>query len=308
MNTQAIGVDLGGTKISAVVLGPENDVIWKSRLSTPSGDYEKTLQTIKALISDARTVCGANMPTRIGIGIPGALASDGLTIKNANSTCLIGKPLKADLEALLQLEVVMANDANCFALSEAIDGAGAGARVVFGVILGTGVGGGVALSGHIHSGPNLIAGEWGHNAFPLRADPPKHRACYCGKVDCIETWLSGPGLAQDYLDLTGEVVTAKELAARVRAGEAAAGAVLEAYSDNLAKGLSDVINLLDPDVIVLGGGVSNLTQLYTDVPKKLTGHIFNATDQPIDMQTRLVQNRWGDDSGVRGAAWLGRQV
>lgn len=308
MTKCAIGIDLGGTKISGIVLGPENDVLWKGRVATPSGDYPSTLLAIEGLVRTALENCVGETPAAVGIGIPGELSSDGQTVKNANSTCLIGQALKTDLQVRLGLSVKIANDANCFALSEARDGAGAGHDVVFGVIIGTGTGGGIVLNGQIHAGRNRLAGEWGHNPFPLLGEGPKNRPCYCGRVDCNETWLSGPALALDYRDLTGQHLSAVEISARAEAGEAAARKVMAGYATHLAKGLSSVVNLLDPDVIVLGGGLSNVAFLYDAVPGLISDYIFNATDRPADFQTPVLANKWGDDSGVRGAAWLAREA
>jgi fructokinase len=304
----AIGIDLGGTKIACVVLGPENETVWKQRVPTPSGDYAGILKAIAALVSEAHLACEGKAPDRLGIGIPGELASDGRTVKNANSTCLIGNPLGHDIEAHLGMRVQIANDANCFALSEAIDGAGIGEALVFGVIIGTGVGGGITIHQKMWVGRNRLSGEWGHNPFPLLGVTAKQRECYCGRKDCNETWLSGPALSRNYLERTGERIAAMEIAARAKAGEAAAHAILDEYATHLAMGLSSVVNLLDPDVIVLGGGLSNLDDLYEILPERLSGFVFNATDAPVNLQTRIVKNKWGDDSGVRGAAFLSRQM
>ena len=265
-----IGVDLGGTKTEAIALDAAGREVFRKRVPTPRGDYEATLNTIAALVAEAGE-------GSVGVGIPGALSHASGLVKNANSTWLIGKPLKQDLERALGREVRLANDANCFALSEATDGAGAGAEAVFGVILGTGVGGGVVLRGRIVEGANAIAGEWGHNPLPLpRAEDMPLRPCYCGRAGCIETYLSGPALERD-------------------GGEAA----LERYCERLARALAGVINILDPDVIVLGGGVSNVARLYDEIPQLWPRYVFS--DRVV---TRLVPPRHGDSSGVRGAAWL----
>jgi len=265
-----IGIDLGGTKIEALALDADGGQTFRRRIATPRGDYHATLDAIASLVAQAGE-------GTVGIGIPGALSRATGLVKNANSTWLIGQPLKQDLERTLGREVRLANDANCFALSEATDGAAAGAEVVFGVILGTGVGGGVVVRGRIVEGANSIAGEWGHNPLPLpRAEDMPLRPCYCGRAGCIETYLSGPALERD-------------------GGEAA----LELYCERLARALAGVINILDPDVIVLGGGVSNIARLYDQVPKLWPRHVFSDC-----IATRLLPPRHGDSSGVRGAAWL----
>ena len=267
------GVDLGGTKTELLALDARGRERWRKRVATPQGDYRGTVEAVRALVEDAERELGAT--GTVGVGTPGAISSLTGRIKNANSTCLNGQPLKEDLESVLGREVRLANDANCFALSEAVDGAGAGARVVFGVILGTGVGGGIVVDGKILVGPNSIAGEWGHNPLPLpRAEDLPLPDCYCGRKGCIETYLSGPALQRDRGDL-------------------------ERYQERLARALAGVVNLLDPEVIVLGGGISNLASLYTEVPARWTPYVFS--DQ---IQTRLRPPVHGDSSGVRGAAWL----
>jgi|SRR5580765_77606 fructokinase len=280
-----IGIDLGGTKIEAIALDGAREVL-RRRVATPRGDYEATISTVSSLIREI----GAGT---VGVGIPGALSRVSGLVKNANSTWLVGRPLKQDLEHAIGREVRLENDANCFALSEATDGAGAGAEVVFGVILGTGVGGGIVAHGKVLTGPNAIAGEWGHN--PLPAPVPEDLplpACYCGRSGCIETYLSGPALAADHLKLADERLSAEEVAAR-------RGEALGRYEERLARALASVINVLDPDVIVLGGGMSNVERLYTEVPRLWSKHVFSD-----HVATRLVRNAHGDSSGVRGAAWL----
>ena len=285
-----IGVDLGGTKIEIIALGEDNSVLLRERVATPQGDYRATLTAIAGLVAQAEGKVGVR--GTVGVGIPGAESRTSGLIKNANSTCLIGQPLKRDLEVLLQRDVRIANDANCFALSEAVDGAGAGASVVFGVILGTGVGGCIVIDGKVLTGANAIAGEWGHNYLPPDPLPwaggdvgPPLRgsgaepACYCGRRGCIETYLSGPALAAD--------------------GGADDDAAMARYESRLALALAQVINILDPDVIVLGGGLSNLDRLYQSVPRLWGEHVFSDT-----VATRLLKHRHGDSSGVRGAAWL----
>jgi fructokinase len=278
-----IGIDLGGTKIEALALDRGGREVFRKRVATPRGDYAATISTVKALVQEIGE-------GSVGIGIPGA-ESKGL-IKNANSTWLIGKPLRQDLEKALGREVRIENDANCFALSEAVDGAGKGAAVVFGVILGTGVGGGIVVDGKVIRGANAIAGEWGHNPLPApsAADLP-HPDCYCGRKGCIETYLSGPGLSRDHERVTGERLTPEQVVLREE--------TMRRYEDRLARGLASVINVLDPDVIVLGGGMSNVARLYTEVPRLWGRHVFSDR-----VTTRLVPPVHGDSSGVRGAAWL----
>jgi fructokinase len=273
-----IGIDLGGTKIEGIVIDAAGRACARRRVPTPRGDYRATVAAIAALVAALESESGAR--ASVGVGIPGALSRVSGLVKNANSTCLIGQPLQRDLEAALGRPVRLANDANCFALSEAVDGAGRGARVVFGVILGTGVGGGIVVDGRVLEGPNAIAGEWGHNPLPLPAgDDLPLRPCYCGRAGCIETYLCGP--------------------ARERDGGVAAAAAIARYEARLARALAGVINLLDPDVIVLGGGVSNVDRLYANVPRLWRAHVFSD-----HVATRLVQPAHGDASGVRGAAWL----
>jgi fructokinase len=261
-------------------------------MPTPQGDYGATLRTIVSLVSEAETALGER--ASVGVGIPGAESRASGLIKNANSTCLIGRPLRQDLETALGREVRLANDANCFALSEAIDGAGAGAEVVFGVILGTGVGGGIVVRGHLLTGPNAIAGEWGHNPLPLpRGTDFPLPACYCGRAGCIETYLSGPGLARDHWQATGERLAPEAIAAGGHEP------TMQRYEERLARALAGVINVLDPDVIVLGGGLSNIERLYANVPALWGEYVFSDR-----VSTRLAKHLHGDSSGVRGAAWL----
>jgi fructokinase len=281
-----IGVDVGGTKIEALALDAQGREVFRKRVLTPRGDYDATVRTIATLVAE----CGDGT---VGVGIPGALSRLTGLIKNANSTWLIGKPLKRDLELAIGREVRIENDANCFALSEARDGAGEGARVVFGVILGTGVGGGIVVDGSLVAGANAIAGEWGHNPLPRPAESDLPLpACYCGRAGCIETYLCGPALEREHERLSGEQIPAKDLAWR-------GGAAMERYVERLARALAGVINLLDPDVIVLGGGLSNVDRLYRDVPRAWTRHVFSD-----HVATRLVRHKHGDSSGVRGAARL----
>jgi fructokinase len=280
-----IGIDLGGTKIEAIALDGSREVLRK-RVPTPRGDYAATIAAVASLVREVGE-------GSVGVAIPGALSTVAGLVKNANSTWLIGKPLKQDLEQAIGRQVRLENDANCFALSEASDGAGQGADVVFGVILGTGVGGGIVVHGKLIRGLNAITGEWGHN--PLPAPTPEDLplpSCYCGRVGCIETYLSGPGLVRDHEGLTGTRLTSEEIVALE-------GESLRRYQERLARGLASVINLLDPDVIVLGGGMSNVARLYTEVPRLWSRYVFSD-----HVATRLVRNAHGDSSGVRGAAWL----
>jgi predicted NBD/HSP70 family sugar kinase len=270
----------------------------RRRVATPADDYAGTLEALVALVEAADRELGAK--GRVGIATPGSESLRTGRMRNANSTCLNGQPLRQDLERRLGREVRIANDANCFALSEAVDGAAQGARVVFGVILGTGVGGGVVVDGRVLTGANGIAGEWGHNPLPLPAahDHPLP-LCYCGRRGCIETYLSGPGLGADHAAVSGERFDAEEIARRADAGDAACDATLARYEARLARSLAAVINLLDPDVIVLGGGLSNVARLHASVPRLWGEHVFSD-----EVRTRLVPARHGDSSGVRGAAWL----
>jgi len=297
-----IGVDVGGTKIEAVALDG-GDVIARLRVDTPREDYEATLDAIGALIADLQKAT-TGVAASIGIGIPGTIAATGL-VKNANSTWLIGRPLQRDLEARLGRGVRIANDANCFAMSEATDGAAAGAEVVFGVIVGTGTGAGIVVRGQVLTGANGIAGEWGHNALPWPDDEERPGpACYCGKSGCIETFLSGPGMTADHERQTGRREAPREIALAAARGEPAAIATLERYERRMARALASVINVLDPDVIVLGGGMSNIDRLYDHVPRLWSQWIFAATGSAPDVRTRLARATHGDASGVRGAAWL----
>lgn len=289
-----IGVDLGGTKIEAVALDHGGRVLARERIATPQHDYPATVRAIATLVDGLEARLGAR--ARVGVGTPGAISAATGRIKNANSTCLNGQPLLQDLQTALGREIRIANDANCFAVSEATDGAARGARVVFGVILGTGVGGGLVIDGRPLAGANAIAGEWGHN--PL-ADEEAGRPCYCGRVGCVETWLSGPGMAADHLRHGGAALDAAAIAAGAAAGDARCEATLQRYIDRLARALAVVINIVDPDVIVLGGGLSSMARLYDEVPARWGRQVFS--DQ---VATRLLPPVHGDSSGVRGAAWL----
>ena len=292
------GIDLGGTKIELIALDEQGSERWRRRVPTPQGDYAGTLDAIAGLVEAAERALGAT--GSVGIGTPGAISPASGLMKNANSICLNGRPLQQDIEARLGRAVRIANDANCFALSEATDGAAAGAQVVFGVIVGTGCGAGVVVRGQVLTGPNAIAGEWGHNPLPW---PQAHElpgpACYCGKHGCVETWLSGPGLAREFEAVVGQALDVPEIARRAAAGDARCEAALQRYEDRLARGLAQVINVLDPDAIVLGGGLSNLGRLYANVPSLWGRYVFSDA-----VQTRLLSPKHGDSSGVRGAAWL----
>ena len=296
-----IGVDLGGTKIEGIALDGSREVA-RVRVDTPHDDYAATVHAIASIVADLERAAGAR--GTVGVGIPGTLSPDSGLVKNANSTWLLGRPLKTDLENALGREVRLANDANCFAVSEAADGAAAGADVVFGVIVGTGTGAGITVRGRVLTGPNGIAGEWGHNPLPWASgDEIPGPLCYCGKHGCVETFLSGSGLTRDHERRTGRRLPATEIAALAASGDAAASETMACYEHRMARALATVINVLDPDVIVLGGGLSNITRLYENVPRLWGGFAFSAglSDTP---RTKLVRAAHGDASGVRGAAWL----
>jgi predicted NBD/HSP70 family sugar kinase len=293
-----LGIDLGGSKIEIAALDEAGRELLRRRVPTPAGDYGATLAAVANLVHAAEHELRAR--ASVGLGIPGSLSLLSGRVKNANSTCLIGRPLKHDIEALLGREVRIANDANCFALSEAVDGAGRDERVVFGVILGTGVGGGVVVARTVLTGANAIAGEWGHNPLPLprEADLPLP-ACYCGRRGCIETYLSGPGMVALHRAATGRDMTPPEIVAAAGRGDNQAEAALAQYEERMARALALVINIIDPDVIVLGGGLSNIARLYESVPRLWQPYVFSDS-----LDTRLERNRHGDSGGVRGAAWL----
>ncbi len=298
-----LGIDLGGTKIEAAVLDVRGRVCWRQRRPTPREDYGATLEAIAALVVQAERAVGARLD--VGIGHPGAVDPATGCIKNANSTWLNHRPFGQDLARQLAQPVALANDANCLALSEATDGAGAGAAVVFAVILGTGVGGGLAIEGRVLTGADAIAGEWGHNPLPWpQPGEWPGPSCWCGQRGCLETWLSGPGLTADYARASGQEADPATIARRAEAGESEATAALERYTDRLARGLAAVINLLDPEVVVLAGGLSNIRRLYEDVPRRWHRWIFS----PTPVRTALRPAAHGDSSGVRGAAWLARFV
>ena len=303
-----LGIDLGGTKTEIVALADDGTVRLRQRVATPPNDYDATVEMLVRLVGNTVSQVGAgetamaaiSPDTPVGIGIPGAESLVTGLIKNANSTCLIGRPLRADLEAALGRPVRLANDANCFALSEAADGAARGARSVFAVILGTGVGGGIVLNGQLWVGANAIAGEWGHN---LMAGEQEQRACYCGRRDCIETYLSGPALEGEFWRGQGSRLglkyTSEQIVRAASKGDVFCTALISRFEERLARALASVINVLDPEVIVFGGGLSNIARLYDNVPRLWARHVFS--DQ---VATRLVPPMHGDSSGVRGAAWL----
>jgi fructokinase len=299
-----IGIDLGGTKIEGIAIADDGAERLRRRVATPRGDYASTLAAVAGIVHEIERELATH--GTVGVGIPGTISPATGLVKNSNSTWLIGRPLGEDLPRLLNRPVRFANDANCFALSEATDGAAAGADVVFGVIIGTGTGGGIVVNRRVLVGANAIAGEWGHNPLPSPCgDELPGPPCYCGRRGCIETFLSGPGLVLDYAGSgpsTGSeraAATAKEVVARAAAGDALAARSLARYESRMARALAAVINILDPDVIVLGGGLSNIDRLYERVPRLWTPHVFS--DQ---ISTRLVRAAHGDSSGVRGAAWL----
>lgn len=294
-----IGIDLGGTKIEIIALDEEGRELLRRRSATPRGDYHAILDAVGTLVRNAETELKAT--GSVGVGTPGSISRATGLLRGSNSVCLNGKPIRADLQALLGRAVSISNDANCFALSEASDGAGAGAEVVFGAILGTGVGGGIVVRGQVLTGPNAIAGEWGHNPLPWPSDDERPGlACFAGHSGCIETFLSGPGLERDYRQRHGATLSAQDIVTRAAGDDAACESTLQRYERRLARSLGHVINLIDPDVIVLGGGLSNMQRLYGNVPKLWSPWIFSDR-----VDTRLLRHRHGDSSGVRGAAWLG---
>ena len=293
-----LGIDLGGSKIELIAFDAAGRERLRRRVPTPRNDYRATLAAIHALVMQSERELDAT--GSVGIGTPGSLSRATGKLRNSNSACLNGQLIVQDLETMLGRPVRIANDANCFALSEAIDGAASGAEVVFGVILGTGVGAGIVVRGRALNGPNGIAGEWGHNSLPWpRAEELPGPPCYCGKTGCIETFVSGPGLANDHRLSTGAPLETEVIVARAESGDTACQATLVRYEERLARALAHVVNVLDPDVIVLGGGLSSLDRLYKNVPRLWSGYVFSDR-----VDTRLVRNAHGDSSGVRGAAWL----
>jgi fructokinase len=297
-----IGIDLGGTKIEIAALDAGNKIVERMRVPTPAGQYQVALDTLKDLVARMEQALGvkAQDETTIGIGTPGTISPVTGLLRNANSVRLNGHPFKDDFEKVLGREIRIENDANCFALSEAVDGAGKGAPTVFGVILGTGVGGGIVMNGRVLHGANAIGCEWGHNSLPWpKAGEFPGRQCFCGRMGCIETFLSGPSLAADHEQVAGAKLTSKEIVERASKGDAACTSTLERYEERLARALASIINIVDPDVIVLGGGMSNVKRWYDTVPGLWGRYVFADA-----VSTRLVQNVHGDSSGVRGAAWL----
>jgi len=296
--TMRVGIDLGGTKIAGAALAADGRALAEDRAPAPRHDYAATIEAVSEMVAHLEAAAGAK--GSVGIGMPGSLSPRTGLVQNANSTWLNGRPFQHDLEAHLARPLRLANDANCFALSEAVDGAGAGTRSVFGVILGTGCGGGLVFEGKLIDGPRGIGGEWGHNPLPRPQDdehpgPP----CWCGRAGCMETWVSGPGLEADHARATGEHLPAETIAARARSGDAAARATLDRHAHRLARGLASVVNVFDPDLIVLGGGLSKLTHLYDVLPALVAPHVFADTPDVV-----IKPPRWGDAGGVRGAAWL----
>jgi len=295
-----IGIDLGGTKIEIIALDETGKTLRRQRILTPQGDYHATLMPITELVRQAEAELGKQ--GTIGIGTPGSIAADTGLLRNSNSVCLNGMPFKEDIEQSLNRKIAIANDANCFALSEAIDGAAKGANSVFGVIIGTGVGAGIVINQQALQGANAIAGEWGHNPLPWPSieELKKSLPCYCGQQGCIETWLSGTGFAAGFKQEYGEIQSSPAIVAAANAGDARCEQALSDYEDRMARSLAHIINILDPDVIVLGGGMSNVTRLYSNVPLRWTDYVFSDY-----VHTRLVAPLHGDSSGVRGAAFLG---
>ena len=295
-----IGIDLGGTKIEGLVLDDAGGEVTRLRVPTPTSSYGEDVEAMVGVVTELERRAAARCT--VGIAHPGAVSPATGLIKNANSTRLNNRPLKADLERALSREVRMANDANCFAVSEATDGAAKGCPIVFGVILGTGVGGGVVIDGRPLTGAQAVAGEWGHNPLPQPTDDERPGPlCYCGRVGCIETWLSGPRLQQQFLERTGRELRATEIAEAALQGDPTAAAQMELYCNRLARALSVVINIVDPNAVVLGGGLSRITQLYRRVPELWRLGVFS---EPNHIATQLLPPRFGDSSGVRGAAWL----
>ncbi len=294
-----LGIDLGGTKTEAIVLDDSGNCLGRWRMPSPRGDYVRTLAMLRTVYEDACEKYG--LLSSVGVGIPGCVSRETGLVKNANSTWLIGHPLLVDLQSQFSCPVTIANDADCFALSEAMDGAGAEAATVWGIILGTGTGSGIVIHGNLLQGPNSIAGEWGHNPLPaMTEDEVPGPLCYCGRHGCIETFLSGPGMVQDHCRRGGDATCVEAIVDAAAKGEATATATLQRYVERLARATASVINILDPDVIVLGGGVSNIPDLYDRVPALWSRYVFSDT-----VRTRLLPPRHGDSSGVRGAAWLG---
>ena len=298
MNNYRIGVDLGGTKIEAIVLDQQGEEVSRQRVSTPKDDYQKILLTVADLVEEVED--GLNEVATIGICTPGAISPDTGLLKNSNTVCMNGKSIRHDLVSLLGREIRIANDANCFALSEAVDGAAAGASIVFGVIVGTGTGGGIIINHNVLTGRHAISGEWGHNPLPWPTEEELNGPeCYCGKKGCIETYLSGPGMTRDHEAHGGDHAQPQEIVEMAGLDFERAEVTLQRYEDRMARSLATVINILDPKVIVLGGGMSNIERLYTNVPKLLHKYVFSDV-----VSTPILPPKFGDSSGVRGAAWL----
>ena len=297
-----LGIDLGGTKTEIIALAEAGSELYRKRVDTPSGSYDAIVAAMAGLVAEAESKLGQR--GTVGVGIPGTISAKTGLVKNANTTALNGHPLDQDLGCALGREVRCLNDANCLALSEAVDGAGAGCRVVFAAILGTGCGAGLAVDGRPWAGPNLVAGEWGHNPLPwMTPNEFPGPACWCGKSSCIEKWISGTGFADDYARAAGARLKGEQIVALARNGDAVARGALDRYADRLARALAHAINLLDPDVIVLGGGMSKVDELYDLVPRQLSAYVFGG-----EAETPIVRSRHGDSSGVRGAAWLWPKV
>jgi fructokinase len=293
-----IGVDLGGTKIEVIALDDDGAVLVRDRVPTPKNDYDATIAAIAGLVLATEETL--KQRGSVGIAIPGTISATTGLVKNANSTGLIGHPLDADMAKALDRPVRVANDANCFALSDATDGAAAGKDVVFGIIAGTGVGGGVCVGGRVLNGAHGIAGEWGHNPLPHpRADELPGPRCYCGRHGCIEAWCSGPSIAREFTNVTGRLLDAAAIARAAADGDAEAAAAMENFLDRFARAIATLVNILDPDAIVLGGGLSNIDLLYAEIPERVEHYAFTTEAPPL-----IVKNRHGDSSGVRGAAWL----
>jgi fructokinase len=297
MSRFKLGIDVGGSKIEALVLDAAGEQVFRQRVHTPAHDYNAILESIRALVEQADACAEEALDP--GVGTPGAISPSTGLLRNSNTVCLNGRNLRKDLEQALQRPVRMQNDANCFVLSEAMDGAAVNDGMVFGVILGTGTGGGLVFNRQLITGPHAIAGEWGHNPMPWRQHFDTQRACYCGKEGCIETFLSGPGMAANTRALTGMNLNSREIVSRAAEGDEQMQQQMEHYFDQLARALAHVINIIDPDVIVLGGGMSNIESIYHEVPARLQQYVFSDF-----VETRLVPAQYGDSSGVRGAAWL----
>ncbi len=294
------GIDLGGTKIEILALAPDGSEVLRERVPTPHRSYVAVVEAIRDLVLNAEAKLGRR--GTVGLAIPGIVSPKTELVKNANSTVLIGHPLDKDVAAALNRHVRAANDANCFALSEATDGAAAGCEIVFGIIAGTGVGGGICVNGRVLTGAHAIAGEWGHNPLPAPSgDETPGPACYCGKRGCIESWCSGPALSAQFEAITGRKLRPTEIAAAAQAGDPAAGAAMDIYLDRFARAIATLVNVLDPHAIVMGGGLSSIDAFYTDLPERVECYGFNP-----EGETAIVKNRHGDSSGVRGAAWLWR--